>query len=592
MRIGFSEYIGMATGGLIAACVLTSAALSARPPVATASALLDQAMTTARAAEPLSDRIRDFLTKRDGHVVRAWVFFTDKGVTDKIGFERAAANVSLSERSLKRRAKVGLDKVVFADLPVRSEYVEQISALGAHYRRSSRWLNAATFEIPADKLDQIAALSFVSEIRPMMVFNGPIAPQDEPEAAPRTGEFSPADDQYGASTAQLTQINVLAAHLAGWTGSGVTLTILDTGFRKTHAAFAQHYAHNRVLGERDFIFHDNNTANENGDVVNQWDHGTYIWSVSAGEAYGHIYGPAYEANIILCKTEDVRSETQVEEDNWVAGLEYADSIGTDVITSSLGYKVFNSGTSYTYEDMDGQTATTSIAASTCDGLGIVLCNSMGNSGPTAGSLTAPADAFDILAVGNVNSAGAISSSSSRGPTYDGRTKPEVCARGTSTACASPGGDSSYTAASGTSLSTPLIAGAACLVIQAHPDWTPAEVREALKMTANRAATPDNTYGWGIIDVMAAIAWDPHPTCCVGETAGNLDESANGFVGMGDLTVMIDHLYISLTPLSCPAAGDLDLSGSPTPTNSDVTIADLQVLIDVLFISLAPLPFCP
>jgi serine protease AprX len=309
--------------------------------------------------------------------------------------------------------------------------------------------------------------------------------------------------------------------------------------------------------------------------------------VAAGEAYGHVYGPAYEANIILCKTEDLRSETQVEEDNWVAALEFADSIGTDVITTSLGYMTFDTGVSYTYADMDGQTATISIAAGTCDGLGIVMCNSMGNSGPSAGSLTAPADAFNILAVGNVQLSGTIAASSSRGPSYDGRTKPEVCALGTSVACASPGGDSSYTSASGTSLSTPLIAGAACLVIQAHPNWTPSEVREALKMTADRAATPDNTYGWGVINVMAAIAWNPHAGCCVDATVGNLDHSADGLVTMSDMTVLIDHLFISLAPLDCEEDANLDLSADGL-----VTMGDLTVMIDHLFISLGPLPPCP
>jgi serine protease AprX len=586
MNHGPLKFTYLVAGGLVLAFLAASPRANAQTPSRVSTALMDRAVTTAKATEVLPDRARSFLIRRDGDTVRAWVFFTDKGITSTSDFDRLAARVVLSERALKRRTKVDLDKVVFADLPVSDTYVSRISSLGAVPRRTSRWLNAATFEIPAGKLDEIAALPFVSEIRPMMVFTNPILEPDD-STITRAPELTPAGDQYGPSVAQLVQINVLNAHEAGWTGNGVTLAIMDTGYRKTHRAFASHYTHNRVLGEWDFVFNDSNTANETGDLSGQWSHGTYIWSVSAGESFGHVYGPAYEANIILCKTEDLRSETTVEEDNWVAALEFADSIGTDVITTSLGYKAFDTGADYTYEDMDGQTATISIAAGTCDGLGIVMCNSMGNSGPSANSLSAPADAFNILAVGNVKLDGTIAGSSSRGPTYDGRIKPEVCALGTSVACASPGGDSIYTAMSGTSLSTPLIAGAACLVIQAHPDWTPTQVRKALKMTADRAATPDNTFGWGVINVMAAIAWDPTSGCCVYPTVGNLDHSADGLVTLGDLTVMIDHLFISLAPLSCEEEGNLDLS-----TDGLVTMGDLTVMVDHLFISLTPLAPCP
>jgi PKD repeat protein len=299
----------------------------------------------------------------------------------------------------------------------------------------------------------------------------------------------------------LNQINVPAAHTAGYDGSGVTLAIFDTGFRKTHQAFAQHYADGRVLGEWDFINEDGNTANEGGDQSSQWNHGTLIWSVSGGNRDGSIYGPAYKANFLLAKTEDVASETPVEEDNWVAALEWADSAGADVITSSLGYSDW-----YTYADFDGNTATITLAANTAAGLGIVLCNSMGNSGPAAGTLTAPADAFDMIAVGAVSSSGTIASFSSRGPTFDGRMKPEVCAQGVSTYSASSSGDALYTTASGTSLSTPLVAGAACLLVQARPSFTPQLIRQAFMETASRANTPDNTYGWGIINMMSALAW--------------------------------------------------------------------------------------
>ncbi len=530
---------------------------------------------------------RSFLTARDGDTIRAWVLFTDKGISDKTGFRARAASVQLTERALNRRAKVGLDRVVFADLPVHEKYVREIESTGATHRRSSRWLNAATFYIPNDKLDAVGALPFVAEIKPMMVFSRPVTAPD------MTKPVVPVPiSSYGLSLHQLTQLNVVNAHTAGFTGRNVTLAIMDSGYRKTHKAFENHYSAGRVLAEWDFIQNDGNTANEGGDVTAQWDHGTKVWSVAAGEDDGDLFGPAYQANIILCKTEDIPTETHAEEDNWVAALEFSDSIGVDVISTSLGYSTFDSGVNYTYEDLDGLTTIIGAAASTCDGLGIVMVNSMGNSGASAGSLTSPADAFDILSVGNVDADGNISYSSSRGPTYDGRIKPELCARGTSTRCASPFSDTQYGNFSGTSFSAPLIAGVACLVIQAHPDWTPAQVREALMLSADNAASPNNTYGWGIPDVMDAINWNFNSGCCTGASRGNIDGSADQLISMGDLVVLIDHLFIDLNPLTCIDEADIDQSGGASPGSLDITIADLTTLIDHLFISLAPLPACP
>ena len=570
---------------LLASCLAASSTEYTRQVLSSSPVIREKTTTQ------LSTATISALEARDGDAVKVWVFFTDKGMRSQTAFEQKAVSVALTERALHRRAKVDRDRVLFVDIPVEQSYVDRITALGAKHRRSSRWLNAATFEVPADQLETIAGLPFVARVKPMQIFRQDLpAPEMIKHEAP-SGALAPDALNYGDAADQLAQINVPAVHDLGYTGAGVTLAIMDTGFRKTHNAFAQHYLNGRVLAEWDFVNDDGNTANEaeDNDWSSQWNHGTYIFSVSAGEDPGNMYGPAYHANIILCKTEDVRSETQVEEDNWVAALEFSDSIGTDVITTSLGYDSFDDGTGYTFEDMDGQTAVISIAASTCDGLGIVMCNSMGNSGPGAGTLSAPADALDIISVGNVNSSGTISVSSSRGPTADGRIKPDVCARGSSTACAASWEDDAYTFASGTSLSTPLVAGAACLIIEAHPEWTPADVREAMRMTASQASTPDNTYGWGIIDVLAAINYEND--CCIG-TIGNVDGSPDQTVSLGDLTAMVDVLFISLNPVACPAEADVDQSGGTHPTQSNISLGDLTALIGHLFITLDPFPACP
>ncbi|MCH8027390.1 MAG: S8 family serine peptidase [candidate division Zixibacteria bacterium] len=450
----------------------------------------------------ISELARDFLLERDGEKLKIWLFFTDKGLFSSKEFERAASSTFLSEKQLKRRKKTGLERIVFADLPVYQNYIEQVKRLGARHRRSSKWLNAASFEVSIETLAQVMQLPFISSIEPIAIYKR--SPVKVEEIKPRKYflQAQSADAiNYGNSAFQLKQINVIAVHQRGYRGEGVTLAILDTGFRKSHEAFAAHYADGRVLAEYDFVFGDTNTANEAIDDPDQWNHGTYIWSAAGGQQDGILYGPAFRANFLLAKTEDIRFENQVEEDNWVAAAEWADSLGADVLTSSVGYILW-----YDYSDLDGETALITIAANIATFMGIVVCNAMGNMGPGEGTLIAPADAHNILSVGAVNSAGLIESFSSRGPTFDGRIKPEVCARGRSVWSGSANSDSSYTSVSGTSLSTPLIAGAASLLVQARPNMPPEIIRQALLETADNADSANNTYGWGVIDLLEALTW--------------------------------------------------------------------------------------
>ena len=494
-----------------------------------ASTLLDNPpVVRARTAAVVSPEAQRFLAEREPPTVRVWVLFTDKGVRSSAEFSAQAAGVNLPDKVLQRRAKMDRDRILFVDLPVRNDYINSVTAAGATHRRTSRWLNAASFDIAPDRLDAVAALPFVAEIRPVATFR-----RDLPEVSearfdlPAPQALAPDALNYGYATDQINQINVPAVHDKGYNGAGITLAIFDTGYRKTHEAFANAFAEGRVLAEWDFVFNDGNTDYQPGiDWSSSTSHGTLIWSVSAGYFPGKIIGPAYKANILLAKTEDVRSETQVEEDNWVAALEWADTLGADVITSSLGYSDW-----YTYANMNGQTAITTVAANTAAGLGIVVCNSMGNSGPGSGTLSAPADAHDIVAVGAVDAGNIIASFSSRGPTYDGRTKPEVVARGVSTSAAVNSSDVSYGTASGTSLSTPLVAGAAVLLVQARPDFTPQMIRQSLMETADRANAPGNNYGWGLIDTDDALGWGV--TMAADETVGQAPKSIQ-FTGSSGL----------------------------------------------------------
>jgi len=513
----------------------------------------------------ISEKFKQFLSEKEPEEqVKVWVFFTDKGIFEPGEYESALnrATNTLTERAARRRAKTMKPSLVdFRDLPVDHTYVDEILKYQAKFRQKSRWLNAASFEIPVSRLDRISKLDFVRSMKP--VLGGKRKPVP-PQAPPPESQKSPSkfDLDYGASYAQLQQLNVPVVHDSGYSGQGVLVCMMDTGYRKDHQAFELAYSEGRILAEWDFINNDGNTQNEPGDPSAQHNHGTYTWSALGGAADGNLYGPAYGAFFILAKTEDVSMEEPIEEDNWMAGMEWADSIGADVISSSLCYIDW-----YTYEDLDGNTAVTTIAADIAAERGIVVCNAMGNSGPGSGTLLAPADADSILACGAVDASGNLASFSSRGPTYDGRTKPEVCARGVSTRCASPYSQIGYTSASGTSLSTPLIGGCAALILSVHPGWTPMQVREAMMMTASRATYPDNNYGWGIPDILAAIQYSFYLTG---------DMTGDGGIDIADVIYLINYLYISGPPPDPLFLGDVDC-------NDLVDIADVVYLVNYLFV---------
>lgn len=494
---------GVIFGTLILGACLLGAGLTGHPTRAWAGPI-DPGFVRLRTGpviSPWSARLIDEITVNNR--VKIWVFFTDKGFYDERGMEaaRVTTGTALRPRAAARRAKIGRDRVEFIDLPLRQAYIDRIADRGADLRRRSRWLNAASFEIDADRVSDLTELPFVIRIQPMLSFARLLPPVLQ---APETGGTEPDALStmvldYGSSFDQLEQINIPAAHALGYSGQGVLICMMDTGFRKDHSAFSQIIADGRLLDEWDFVNDDGETQDEPEDVPGHHNHGTYTWSTCGGEADGFLYGPAYGADFLLAKTEDLLSETPVEEDNWLAAVEWASALGADVISSSLSYKDW-----YVYDDYDGDFPVITQAADMAAALGIVVCNSIGNSGPGPGTLGAPADADSILSVGAVYSSGMLTTFSSRGPTSDGRTKPEVCAQGYLTRCANPSDPALFRSVSGTSLSCPLVAGAAAVVLSAHPTWTAMQVRDALMQTASQAKTPDNNYGWGIIDVVAAI----------------------------------------------------------------------------------------
>lgn len=423
---------------------------------------------------------------------RVWIFFKDKPQS-KLKSDQSVQS-QFSEAALRRRALRGLTQFDETDLPVDASYINMIHNAGARVRIESRWLNAVSAECNSDCISRVRTFSFVKSVESVRIYKRAIEPIKESSEKNFVPQSSTALN-YGASRDQLAQLKVPAAHQRGFSGKGEIVAIFDTGFRKDHIAFKNR----KIIAEHDFVFGDDDVTN-GGEFDS---HGTGTWSCVGGAASGQYYGPAYQADFILAVTEDIRSEMKVEEDNWVAAMEWADRKGASVISSSLGYSDW-----YGPNDYNGTTPVTSRAASTAARKGIVVVNSAGNSGPFAPSLSAPADAFNILAVGAITAEGGIADFSSRGPAADGRIKPEVVARGVSTYMATNFNTHSFGRASGTSFSCPLVAGCAAVLLSARPDWNPLQVREAIMMTASRANQPDNDFGWGIVDLNKAIDFLP------------------------------------------------------------------------------------
>ncbi len=432
-----------------------------------------------------------------------WIYFTDKGIDTQAGYRKAIDGQAyrLTVRSLERRKLRGRQGLFdFTDLPVSAEYVEQVESRCRRIRVLSRWLNAASIEATRTQIEDISELPFVRSIEKVVTYYRKRPAEDEtgsfyrPQQSQSEGEY---DLSYGRSYSQLAQIHVPQLHRLGYNGEGVLVCMLDTGYKKDHPVFQKAFEEGRVLAEYDFINQDNDTQNDTLDVSNQHNHGTYIWSALGGEMEEQLYGPAFGASFILAKTEMVWQEIEAEEDLWVAGLEWADSLGADVASSSLGYNKW-----YTYEDMDGNTAVTTRAADLAVSKGIVVVNSAGNERQNSWHyIIAPADGDSVIAVGAVDQVGRLADFSSAGPTYDGRIKPDVCARGVDTYCATA--DDHFGYRDGTSLSAPLVAGVCALLLQVHPDWSPTVLRDSLWYTASQADNPDTLYGYGIANALKA-----------------------------------------------------------------------------------------
>ena len=481
-----------------------------------------------------------------------WIIFTDKGPAVPHAGVLAvgsapydAARASLSPRALERRAKVlPRDALVSAaDLPVYSPYVSRVEKLGGRIVHALRWMNAASAFLSDGALAAVRRLPFVQQVSPVLRLRSPKVVPDDAPALPVEGKTSSFD--YGNSYAQDQMINVPALHDLGINGHGVLIGMLDTGVKwRLHEALKTR----DILGEYDFINGDSVTENQAGDPPAQQNHGTLTFSIIAGYMPGQLIGPAYAAQFLLAKTEYYPAELENEEDHWAAGIEWMEGLGADVASSSLGYNVFDDGNGYFWSngDFNGRTSIVARAALNAARLGMVVCDAMGNENRgdgVTGTMLTPADADSIISVGAVSFTRYLAGFSSTGPTNDGRTKPDVVAPGVGVTYALASGTSSYGRTNGTSLATPLAAGAAALLLSARPELTPIQVRDALRATADTVdltdypEVPNNFTGWGLVNALnAALSFGPifsnQPTVTV---SGGSSVVATSVVARPDIT---------------------------------------------------------
>jgi subtilisin family serine protease len=450
----------------------------------------------------------------DGDSYAVWVTFIDKGPTGLRKMPWPAALVS--ERSLMRRRNVLPEDALVdvADLPIEESYVAALHAAGARVRQRSRWFNAVSLVASHELIQRLSLLPFVQHIELVGKY-GKRRGELPADAAPPPATRLRKDERthtldYGPSFNQLFQIKVPAVHDLGNHAEGVIVGVFDNGFRLlTHEVFATM----NIVATRDFVEHKTSVVPSNP-APDFGDHGVNTLSTIGGYKPGRLIGPAFGASYILARTENDSSETPVEEDNWLAAMEWADSIGVQVTSTSLGY-----GNSYeypypppyeswTWEDMNGRTTLVSRAAAMAVRKGIVVLNSAGNEGYNAShnTLNAPSDADSVLAVGAVTLGGGRASFSSVGPSTSDppRIKPDVVALGTSVYIAGAYSPAEYDYGQGTSFACPLAAGVAALLVKAAPQATPMAIVNAMKATASNADFPNNFVGWGVLNARAAL----------------------------------------------------------------------------------------
>lgn len=418
-----------------------------------------------------------------------WVQFKDKACS--LSALQTPAQF-LSPASLQRRQVQGL-AVTESDLPLCQDYIDSLSPYISFLKHRLKWFNLAVVQVNISAyLDSIRALPFVDSVGPIRQI-----PQANKTDKWATELPEPVVDQsivypnrYGVGYNQLNMLNGDLLHQLGYRGDSVLLAVFDNGFVNVDIIPGFDSARSRVVATYDFVHHEEHVYEDGG-------HGTSVLSCIAAQVPNRMVGSAPEVSLLLLESEDDDAEWVMEEYNWAAAAEYADSMGAKIFSTSLGYTTFDGDSgSHTYADLSGNKTVITRAGNMAFGKGILVINSAGNYGANSWRYVgAPADGDSILSIGAVDSAEVIAGFSSRGPTSAGKIKPDVCSQGVKSGVLSTQGDVSTSG--GTSFSCPILAGCAACLWQAFPQKTNREIFDAIVISADRFWTPGNDYGYGI-----------------------------------------------------------------------------------------------
>jgi hypothetical protein len=441
------------------------------------------------------------LPAQNGRAYWYFVRFTDKKHN---AYSLTSPSSFLSQRAIDRRnkQKIAIDST---DLPVTQSYIDSLRTYGFSIKHTSRWQNAATI-LSTDSLKPLSLKekSFIKDVKLVgyridkqnAMF---IDPENNAIKTSRKKYSDPVD--YGIARTQAEQCHGNTLHEAGFKGENMQIAILDGGFYHVDSlpAFDSIRLQNRILGHKDFV-------NSSDSFYSTHTHGMCVFSILSANMPGQIVGSAPHASYYLIRTEDVSSEYPVEECNWLAGAELADSLGIDIISTSLGYSSFDdSHFNHAYAEMNGSTSIISQAAEMAFKKGILVIASAGNERDNSWKyITVPADAPDVLTVGAVDDSGAVTGFSSCGPTADKRIKPDIVALGYKTAIQTPLGKISI--GNGTSYSTPVAAGFSTCLWQSLPQLSAAEIVALIRSTSSKSFSPDSLYGYGIPDFEKAYSY--------------------------------------------------------------------------------------
>jgi serine protease AprX len=422
-----------------------------------------------------------------------WIHFNDKNGTP---YSISDPAPYLSAKAMERRNKQSI-AIEENDLPITPSYIKSVLSVGVTILNRSKWLNAVTIQTSdTNKLNMIKSFPFVSGAKPVGIWKGKNDVESYTKSVEaKTSSVSKATGyEYGFGTNQITMVGGDCIHNKGFHGEEMVITVIDAGFIYVDIlpAFDSLRANNQILGTWDFVDNDSTVyANDS--------HGTFVLSVMAANLPDQLVGTAPKAKYWLLRSENNAGEFIMEEDNWVSAAEFADSVGTDVINTSLGYNTFdNPAYDHTYSEMDGNTTHISIAADIAASKGIGVVNSAGNEGGLPWHyILCPADGDSVLAVGAVSSDRSFAGFSSRGPSSDGGVKPNIAAQGVGVATTNLTGSGWIQTNNGTSFAAPIIAGMFACLWQANPTKNNMEIFNAIQQSASHHQAPDSLTGYGI-----------------------------------------------------------------------------------------------